>query len=152
MQHQLNCDALAVDFHRDRIHQKRHVVVDEFNDGGCSFPAVLCQFWIENAHLWRARLEFTAECKMRKRKGGPFGRVACDEVFGVDFIAIFGGKYLGVCALGGERLGVDQFFNFRKQGGFAIFCLGGHCVPEVFYRVEIIFLRRRAYCPSAPAA
>ena len=133
---------MPIDFHGDRIDQEGHVIVDEFNDGGRCFPAVFCQSGIEDAHLRRTALEFIAEREMRKRKCCPLPGIACDKVFGVDFIAVFGCKHLGLVALSNGRLGGDQFFNFSEECGFAIFCLGGHVeFPRFFYGDEIIFRR-----------
>ena len=112
MQHQLDRDALPVDLHRDRIDQKWHVVVDEFNDGVGRVPTVLGKLRIENAHLRRAALKCIAERKMRQRQRRPFIRITRDEIIDIDLVAIFGGKYFRLRALCGGCLGGNQLFNF----------------------------------------
>ena len=69
-------DSLAVDFHNDRIHQERHVVVDEFDDGAGEIKAVLSRDRIEDAQKWRATMKFCAEFEVIERYGRPSAGVA----------------------------------------------------------------------------
>ena len=99
MNHQLHTDPLTIDFHADRIDQKRHVVIDEFDYRDRCFPAVVGAFRIENPHLRRTTRKRCAKGEMRKCQARPSRGFACHQVVGVNLIAIFRSKRFRVCAL-----------------------------------------------------
>ena len=126
MHHQQHTDALPIDFHRNRIDQEWHVVVDEFNDRTGGFEAMLRHLRIEDAHFRRAGVEFLTKTKMRERQCAPGFRIAHRQIIRIDAAAIFSGKGLHMRALCRRYLACGQFSNLGEERGFLVFCFVGH--------------------------
>ncbi len=80
--------ALAVDFHRDRIDQERHVVVDDLDDRVRRLPAVVLDRRIEDAHPGVARLALAGEVPVRERRAIEIGRRPLGEILGIDLAEV----------------------------------------------------------------
>ena len=65
MDDQMHREAVAVHFHRHRIDEKRHVVVDDFDDRMRGLPAVLFQRRIEDADTGAAGVPLAREVPVR---------------------------------------------------------------------------------------
>ena len=73
MDDQVQRQAVAVHFHRHRIDQERHVVVDDLDDRVRRLPAVLLDRRVEHAHAGVAGLTFAREVPVRKRRAVQVG-------------------------------------------------------------------------------
>ena len=60
----MKSQSLAVDLHRDRVHQERHVVIDQLNHRVRRLPSVSLTLRIVNAQLWGSRFELSHEIQV----------------------------------------------------------------------------------------
>ncbi len=118
--------APAVEGRRHAIDQKRHVVIDDFNDRMGGFPAMFFQIRRENPQFCRSR---KARCgKFVKRQGGTIKifRQNARYIFrGWSFVKL-ADKFPGI----GRRFLVKPAFNYRENiinlFRFQILCFYGH--------------------------
>ena len=100
MHDQMQRQPVAVDLHRHRVDQERHVVVDDFDDGMRGLPAVLFERRIEHPHASAARVALAREVPVRQHRAVEIGRLPLREILGVDVLEIahreiFHGRALG---------------------------------------------------------
>ena len=107
--------------HGDRVHQERHIVVDDLQHGVRRLPAMALQGRVEQADLRLARLALQGELQHVDRQRRPaFGRVLRPFVFTHALVERAGkGLALPVLRLGQAlaRGGQD-----RRQGDVAVAC------------------------------
>ncbi len=94
--------ALPVHLHGHRVHQERHVVIDDLDDGVRARPAVLLGARVVHAQLRHAGSEHARERQVRhggavKILGRPVG-----EILGIDVVVVLRDE--GARLLGGRRL------------------------------------------------
>ena len=108
MDDEVQRQAVAVDFHRHRIDEERHVVVDDLDDRVRRLPAVLLDRRIEDAHAGVARLALAREVPVRQRRAVQVGRRALGEVLGIDLAEVADDEALEHVALHRRRPGPHQ--------------------------------------------
>ena len=81
--------ALAVDLHRHRIDQERHVVVDDLDHRVAGLPAVFFQARIGHAQLGRAGAETAQKIPVRQRRPVQVLHIALAQVVGIDLRIVF---------------------------------------------------------------
>ena len=123
MDDQVQREALPVDFHRGRIDQEGHVVVDDLDHRMPGPPAVLTRRGAENPYLGRARLALLPQLQVREQRAQQiFGR-SLGQVVAVEPAEIF------------AREGLDDFLPIRVQ---AARCgQGQHRVDTVVQRLGV---------------
>ena len=99
MDDEMQRQAVPVDFHRHRVDEERHVVVDDLDDRVRRLPAVLLDRRIEDAHAGVAGLALAREVPVRQRRAVQVGRRALREVLGIDLPEIAGDEALEHVAL-----------------------------------------------------
>ena len=92
---EVQSQTLAVDLHRHRVHQKRHVVIDDFDSRMRGLPSVFLALRIVNAQLGDAGFEFTQKIQVRKRSTAEIGNFPFREVFRINLTVIQADKRLG---------------------------------------------------------
>jgi len=102
-------EPLAVHFHRHRIDEERHVVVDDLDRGVGALPAVLPGHRVVSTNLGLARGELPGKGKVGRRRALEVGRRAGRELLGVD-------------------LGVVKAREFLDQDGVLLVVLRSHGV------------------------
>ena len=79
---QMNVEPRPLDHHAERIHEKRHVVVDHLHDGASCEAAIGGHFRVEHPDERHPRLALAREGQQRQRGARQVGRCALVEVFG----------------------------------------------------------------------
>ncbi len=95
MDHEVQREALAVDFHRHRVDEERHVVVDDLDHAVAALPAVLRGHRVVGPDLRRAAREPAAELQMRRRRAREVARRARRQLLGVDLGVVKPGELVG---------------------------------------------------------
>ena len=108
MDDEVQREAVAIDFHRHRVDEERHVVVDDLDDGVRRLPAVLLDRRIEHAHAGVARLALPREAPVRKRGTVEIGGRPLGEVLRIDLPEIADDEALEHVALDRRRPGTHQ--------------------------------------------
>jgi hypothetical protein len=72
--------SLAIDLHHDRIHEERHVVVHQLDDGMRRLPAVFLRARVVDAQLRRAAGETAQEMPVRQGRAVEIGRRPLGDV------------------------------------------------------------------------
>jgi hypothetical protein len=108
---------VAVHFHRHRVDEERHVVVDDLDDRVRRLPAMLFDRRIERAHLCLAALAFAGEVPMGERGAVQVDQLPLGEVVGIDLPIVVAHERRQCLALLGRHLGVHQRNKFVQPLG-----------------------------------
>ena len=81
MHDQMQSQPVAIDFHRHRVDQEGHVVVDDLDDRVRRLPAVFLDAGIEHANSSASGLTLAREVPMRQRGTVQIGRRALGQLF-----------------------------------------------------------------------
>src|SRR5438477_12488135 len=108
MDNEMERKPVAVHFHRNRIDEKRHIVVDDLNDRMRRLPAVLLDRRIEYAHTRMSPLSFAREVPVRQRGTVQIRRLSFEEILWIDLAVIPLDKSLQRGALLGRDPGRDE--------------------------------------------
>ncbi len=99
---------VTVDFHRHRVDEERHVVVDDFDDRVRRLPAMLLDRRIEHAHAHVAGLALARKVPVRQRRAVQIRRLPLRQVLRVDLAEIALDDRLERLALFRRNLRADQ--------------------------------------------
>src|SRR5262249_33707834 len=105
MDHEVQGETLAVHFHRHRVDEERHVVVDDLHDGVRAVPAVLAGRGVIGADRRLAAREPAAELEVARGRTREIPGAARGELFGIDLRVIEALEPLGEIRLRWLRLG-----------------------------------------------
>ncbi len=94
MDDQVQRQAVAIDLHRHRIDEKRHVIVDDLDDRVLRLPAVLLDRRVEHAHARASRVALACEIPVRKRRPVEVGRRSLFQILRVDLCVVAGDESL----------------------------------------------------------
>ena len=108
MDDEVQRQAVPVDFHRHRIDEERHVVVDDLDDRMRRLPAVLLDRRVEDTHARLARIALAGEIPVRQRRAVEIGRSPRGKILGVDLTEVADHETLEHFALGGRRPGLHH--------------------------------------------
>src|SRR5690242_1043026 len=112
MDDEMERQAVAVDLHRHRIDQERHVVVDDLDDRMGRLPAVLFEAGIEDPDPRLARLALAGEVPVRQGRAVEIGRLALGEVLGIDVLEVAEDEMLYGRALRGRHFCAHELEHF----------------------------------------
>ena len=112
---QMHSQTLAIDLHRDRIDQKRHVIINDFNDRVGRLPAMFIGPRVIDAQLRCATGKGACKLPMRKRRAIQIGHRLRGEVFGRLLSVILAREFGCFGRLGFGQLAVNQS-NQRVDG------------------------------------
>ena len=113
---QVQPEAMAVDLHRHRIDQERHVVVDDLDHRVRRLPAMLGDGGIEHPHLGVPGVALVRELPLRDRRAVKVGRRAIGEVLGVRLAEIALDERGQLVALAAGGLAADEVQDFIELG------------------------------------
>src|ERR1700720_1826219 len=96
MNDKMQRQSLAIDLHRDRVQEERHVFLDHFDGRMGGFPSVFLTLRIVNAHLGSAGLEGPYEVQVCQRSAAEVGNSTLGEVFRVHLAVILANERSGL--------------------------------------------------------
>jgi len=88
MDHKVHRQAVSIDFHRHRVDEKRHVVVDDFDDRVRRLPAMLFDCRIEDAHPRVSRRTLACEIPVRQRRAVEIGGTPFQQILRINLTVI----------------------------------------------------------------
>ena len=112
---------MPIHFHGHRIDEKRHVVVDDFDNRVRRLPSMFLDARIEHAHADTTGFSLAREVPMGQRRPIEISRLALGEIFGVDLSKITHDKCLERATLLRGNLGADEFEHFFQPLHPAVF-------------------------------
>jgi hypothetical protein len=80
--------ALAIDLHRHRVDEERHVVVHDLDHRVRAGPSVLLEARVVDAQLRRAARELARESEVRHRRAVEVVGRAVGEILGIDVAVV----------------------------------------------------------------
>src|SRR5579859_3694832 len=115
----------AVDRHRYRIDQKRHVVVDDFDHRVIGMPTMLFEYRVVDAQPFAAWYEALRGLPVGKRRAVKIGDGAALKVVGVDEIVVVPQERLDDFEGWLRQSSTRKFKDIVQQvrDGFFILCL-----------------------------
>jgi hypothetical protein len=112
---QVHRQALAIDLHRDRVDQERHVVVDDLDHGVRRLPAVFVQPRVVDAQLGCTAGEAAREVPVRQRRTVQVGQRALGQVFGGHLAVVLARELGRLGSLLGRQLGTHELGDLLDQ-------------------------------------
>jgi hypothetical protein len=119
---------VAIDLHRHRIDQERHVVVDDLDDRVRRLPAVFLEGRIEHADPGVPRLPLAREVPVRQRSPVEVGGLSLDEILRLYIPVVTRGEIRDRLPLRRCHLRADELQNLVEPSGAPVVCVCAHRV------------------------
>ena len=111
VQDEMQGQAVTIDFHRHRIDQEWHVVVDDLDDGVRRLPAVFLHGRIEHAYPGMAGFALARKTPVRQGGAVEIAGLAFGQVLGIDLSVITRDERFERSALVGGDLRAHELQN-----------------------------------------